>query len=275
MPVEIDADALVREVNAQTGAALSVLGVAPHGDTGGAIYVRWPDGHDGVLTPSTASVTDLERTADVLALAQSQGLPVPRYELIVPRARGALLVQERLPGEVMRLNVERLEAMVAVNEQCAGLLADRPDVPAPRLLLRHEKGDGLLGSYSDRSRDLLARVRQFGDAEMSGADLVHPDFNHTNVLFDDNDRITGVIDWDISRGDRHFALVKLRFLLAWEDPNPAVLARLDELLDQLIAPETLLLYWAHWSLRMVDWTIRHFGPKDVDIHLGVADTRLT
>jgi aminoglycoside phosphotransferase (APT) family kinase protein len=276
MPVEIDADELVRQVNSHAGGNLSVLGVASQGETGGAIYVRWPDGHESVVTPSDVPLPDLQRTAEVLELARSRGLPVPRYEVIVPLADRTAVVQERLPGAVKRLDVSMLEAMVETNERFAGILADRPEVPTPKLLLRHERGAGLLEGYSDRSRALLARIRQFGDAEMHGDDLVHGDYNHENVLFDDYGRVTGVVDWAgaTSRGDRRFALVKLRFLLAWELRDPRVLARLDELLDAVIEPETLLVYWAHWSLRMVDWTIRTARPVDVELHLDVAASRL-
>ena len=138
--------------------------------------------------------------------------------------------------------------MVETNERFAGVLADRPEVPVPRLL-HHESAYRSLEEYSDRSRDLLTRIRQLGRVEMRGDDLVHADFNPENVLFDDEGTVTGVVDWAGStcRGDRHFALVKLRFLLAWDTlfppgRDPAVLARLDELLDAMIEPETLLVY---------------------------------
>ena len=280
--MQIDADEIVRAVNAQTGGQLSVQGVASEGKTGGAIYVGWPDGHEGVVTPSDLSLSELRRAADVLALASSRGIPVPRYDLIVPLADGStVVVQERMPGAVGPLDVARLEAMVETNERFAGVLAGRRDVPIPRLL-EHETAYRTLEEYSDRSRDLLTRIRQLGRVEMRGDDLVHADFNPENVLFDDDGSVTGVVDWAgcICRGDRHFALVKLRFLLAWDTlfppgRDPAVLARLDELLDDLIEPETLLGYWAHWSLAMVDFTFRTARPVDVELHLDVATSRLT
>jgi aminoglycoside phosphotransferase (APT) family kinase protein len=277
MPAEVDAQALVHQVNARIGANLSVLEVASHGDTGGAVYVVWPDGHQSVVTPSEVSLEELKRASEVLNLARDQGLPVPRYEAVVPVGDGAAVVQERLPGAVRALNVANLEAMVEVNERFAGLLAERPEVPVPKLLLRHEKGEGALGSYSDRSRSLLERVRRLGDWEMQGNDLVHGDFNHENVLFDDHGAVTGVVDWNgaVSRGDRRFALVKLRFLSAWTRADPAVLLHLDRLLEEMIEPETLLMYWAHWSLRMVDWTIQNGWPNAVELHLDVAETRLS
>lgn len=271
-----DAIALVDAVNAATGAALAPVGTAAKGGTAGAVYVRWPDGREGVVTPSSASLPVLQQQAELMAFARSRGISVPEYQMVVPLAESRVIVQERVRGEVKRLDLARLEAMIEVNEQFADMLADRPDVPAPKLLLRHERGYGPLETYSDRSRRLLDCIRQFGDTEMRGSDLLHTDFNHTNVLFDDDDNLTGVIDWDLStaRGDRHFALVKLRFLLAWEAPDPVVLARLDEILEDLIEPETLRLYWAHWSLRLVEWTISNFGPKDVEVHLRLAESRL-
>jgi hypothetical protein len=143
-----------------------------------------------------------------------------------------------------------------------------PDVPVPRLLLRHERGHQSLGNYSDRGRNLLRQVHRFGDVEMHGDDPLHSDYNHENVLFDDQGQVTGVVDWAGSarRGDRRFALVKLRYLLAWELRDLALLTRLDELLETMIDPETLLVYWAHWGLRMVDWTIRTARPADVELH---------
>lgn len=78
MPVDVDAQRLVATVNEWGGAGLTELGTAAHGATGGAVYVRWPDGHGSVLTRSHASLIDLERTGQVLRLARSRGLPVPR-----------------------------------------------------------------------------------------------------------------------------------------------------------------------------------------------------
>jgi hypothetical protein len=129
-----------------------------------------------------------------------------------------------------------------------------------------------LEDYSDRGRNLLRQVHRFGDVEMHGDDPLHSDYNHENVLFDDQGQVTGVVDWAGSarRGDRRFALVKLRYLLAWELRDLALLTRLDELLETMIDPETLLVYWAHWGLRMVDRTIRTARPVDVELHLDVA-----
>lgn len=276
MPSESAAD-VVDLVNAATGAELSVVGRAAQGSNGGAVYIKWPDGRDGVVTQSTVPLADLQRQAEILSAARGRGAPVPEYQLVLELPEYNAIVQERLPGQVKKLDVARLEAMVEANERFAGLLAGQSDLPKPRLLLQHQRGYRSLETYSERTRRLLDRIRNLGNAEMGGDDLLHTDYNHTNVLFDGSDALTGVIDWDeaAARGDRHFALVKLRYLLAWEDPNAAVMARLDELLEELIDPDTLLIYWAHWGLRLVDWMlVNDFGPAATDIHLSLAETRL-
>jgi len=229
----------------------------------------------------------MRQTADVLDLARSRGLPVPRHELTVELDHGAVaVVQERMTGtQAAHVDADVVDALVAVNDRFAGLLAERPDVPVPRLNLsragaidpRHEMVD----RYSDRSRRLLRRIREIGaasPAEMTGTDLVHPDFTVPNVLFDDVGRVTGVVDWNngAARGDRHFALVKLLFDLTWDAASPAgghqhvqadATDRLEMLLHQTIAPQLLQLYWAHWTLTMLSWTIPSGDPAVVDVHL--------
>jgi aminoglycoside phosphotransferase (APT) family kinase protein len=86
---------------------------------------------------------------------------------------------------------------------------------------------------------------------MAGVDLVHVDLSAANVLFDENDRATGVVDWNLGayRGDRLFALVQTQLDREWfvrsPDADPvenAAAAHLDEILRDRIAPETLRAY---------------------------------
>lgn len=51
-----------------------------------------------------------------------------------------------------------------------------------------------LERYSDRSRELLALIRQLDDADMIGDDLMHLDFIPDDVLFDTDGTISGVVD---------------------------------------------------------------------------------
>lgn len=288
----MEAEQLVDELNASTGANVQVIGRAALGEVSGAIYVRWPDGHDGVVTHSSSTIGWLNFIGDVLELARSRGALVPRYELIAELAGCLAIVQERLPGSTpQRVDEAVIDAIVAANEGFAGLLHDRPEVPAPHLYLR-ESGSNFclhetLAQYDDRSRKLLDWIREVshtGPNQLTGNDLVHWDLVPGNVLLGDHGKVTGIVDWDgIGRGDRHFSLIKLRFVLEnWSILQPArypeassrAVARLDEHLQSMVEPEAFRLYWAHWSLSMVDWTIRHHPGPDVDPYLDLATSRI-
>jgi aminoglycoside phosphotransferase (APT) family kinase protein len=289
----LDAERWVARLNADTGVGLTVLSGAEHGESGGAAYVRWPDGRPGVLTVAPGPPDRLRRTGRILDLMRTAGIPVPRYDLVTAAGGHTVVVQERLSGRpARRITRGLVEAIDELSRRFVGLLADHPEVPNPDLhlrvggreLFRHDS----LARYDDRSRRLLARIRAVGATggdRMAGDDVVHLDLTPGNILVDDAGRITGVVDWDgyngLARGDRRFGLVTLRFDLAWGialDPrypavDPDAVDRLDTLLDA-IPPATLRRYWAHMSLRMVDWTIRQHGPSDVDHQLAFAATRL-
>lgn len=165
----LDAARLVALVNDHTDARLTLLGPAPGGQVGAA-YVRWPDGREGVLTwVPGGDVARVRQVGEVLRLARVRGLPVPSYDLVAEVPGALAIVQERLPGTPPeRVDRELVEAMVALNERCAGLLAGRTDVEVPDLYLR-TSGPGFclhrpLELHSARSRRLLAWVREVGAA---------------------------------------------------------------------------------------------------------------
>jgi hypothetical protein len=61
--------------------------------------VRWPNGRDGVVTRTDTPIDQLRRTAEVLSLVRSRGLPLPRHSLLVELDSGNVaVVQERLRG---------------------------------------------------------------------------------------------------------------------------------------------------------------------------------
>ncbi len=278
----LDARTFVQLVNEYAGTDLELLGPAPGGQVGAA-FVRWPDGREGVLTRGHGSLDELRRTADILQIARSRGLPVPRYELITEVPGAVAIVQERLAGHLPeRASRPVVEEMVALIDRCRGLLADRVDVPPPDLHLRRS-GPGFsvhesLAAYSPRTARLLAWVREVGESAQAtthGDDLVHLDFHPENVLVDEDGAITGIIDWDgIARGDRRFMLVTLRFSAGPLGADPDTVAWLDRLMDDRLDRRTLRAYWAAMSLRQVDWAIRHFGPTEVERELTLAESRM-
>lgn len=46
----VDAERFVSQINASAGTALALIGVADHGESGGAVYAEWPDGRAAVIT---------------------------------------------------------------------------------------------------------------------------------------------------------------------------------------------------------------------------------
>lgn len=282
---------VVSEINRRANAGLTMTGRSVHGKLGGAIYAQWPDGRPAVITRFMGSLTEANRTAEILAYVQDRGLPVPRHELVVQLDEGVFFVQERLPrASPHRLTPTRIDAIVAINDRFAGALTDRPDVPVPPQCrprggdpdARHE----IVAGYSLRSRRVLEqilRIRERGPADMVGTDLVHVDLSAANVLFNENGAATGVVDWNLGayRGDRLFALVKTRFDREWfvrssnADPvETAAAAHLDEVLAERITPTTLRLYWAHWMLYQLHRAVQSAPPEVVDWHLDMAESRL-
>jgi len=193
----------------------------------------------------------------------------------------AISSSPRLTGEIPT-NVDHalVTAMVDMNARFAGLLSNRPDLPSIPLFLR-ASGPGFclhdpLRQYDRRTARLLAWVHEVGATrdQADGDDLVHFDFHTANVLVGpESKRITGIVDWDgAGRGDRRLDLVTLRFDVARRAPDE--LPWLDEVLAETLPQDRLRAYWAHMSLRHVDWSIRHHTSADVDFWLGVVEPGL-
>ncbi|HVX45459.1 MAG TPA: phosphotransferase [Mycobacteriales bacterium] len=284
---------VLAEIADRTGIAFELIEMADHGDSGGAAYVRWPDGREGVLTRPPATADIMRLSAEVLTTVRATGLPVPSYGLVVTLAGGGVAaVQDRLPGRHIRhVDIDTVEAMVAMNDRFAGLLADRPDVPVPTLWLRQSAPESPphddIESYSDRAAALIGRIRELDSEpgpDIVGDDLLHLDYARGNVLTDEHGRITGVVDWNlgVARGDRNFALVALRSDFEWRAlapdscgniEQPAV-ERLDRILEERIEPEMLRRYWAHWTLMKLHGVILWNEPDVVEVFLRLGEERI-
>jgi aminoglycoside phosphotransferase (APT) family kinase protein len=276
-----DTVAVLTELARATGIELADEGRCAAGQIGagqiGAACVRWPDGHRSVLTCGPAGYQGGE-AGSLTAVARSAGVPAPGYELVVRLAGLTAVVQELLPGAPPQVMTRHtVGSMLAVHERCRGLLAGRPDLPAPSLYLRAD-GPGFcrhapMAAYSRRTARLLAVIEQAGRAvpeRLPGDDLVHFDFHPENVLVDGEGSVTGVVDWDgAARSDGALDLMTLRFDLAHRAPELAGPVH-DRLLAQAAAPVRLAC-WAHMSLRLVDWSIRELDAAAVCIWTAVAE----
>nr|WP_238342433.1 phosphotransferase [Actinopolymorpha rutila] len=290
----MDAEQLVGVANDQRGYGLTLVGEAEQGETSGAAYVRWPDGREGVITRTNAPLAQMQQTARVVESLRRRGLPVPRQEPIRldDEFWTVLILQERLPGSPPKVaNGPVIEAMLAMNEHFIGALADRPDVPLRQLWLQRSNPDyprhDLLAGYDNRTRRMLDLIRDVGNDgpdELTGDDLVHPDYTPPNVLFDKTGQISGIVDWNggVARGDRCFALVGLRADLtlgAWMQANhPQVhqeaIDRLDNYLTRVLDPTLMRRYWAHCTLHRLHWTITFNNTEAIDMALRLGNLYL-
>jgi aminoglycoside phosphotransferase (APT) family kinase protein len=141
-------------------------------------------------------------------------------------------------------------------------------------------GDGFcllepLQTYSTATAELLHRlqtiVAHHQTAQYATDDVVHIDFNPTNILVH-NGAISGIIDWhDPQAGDATFDLVTLVFY-SWD--TPAVRDQLWQHILARISPTVLSVYLAHMILRQVDWSIRHHGPQATTRWMRIAQESL-
>ncbi|WP_250037575.1 phosphotransferase [Paractinoplanes maris] len=266
----LDAPRIIERIADITGVQLILEGPAPGGEVGAA-YVRWPDGRRSVLTEGRS------RSGPLVDRARRAGVPTARHELAAHVDGARVIVQQRLPGTPpAAVDAHLVRQMLALNDRLAGILVDDP-APKPADLYLTGDGPGFclhepLAGHSTRSAALLERIHAVGAANgsaMVGDDLVHFDFHPGNVLVDDG-HVTGLIDWDgAARGDRHFDLVTLRFWLTGRGDD--LTTPIDRRLDA-VSPRRRDTYWAHVSLRMVDWSIRHHDDTAVEHWLTVAES---
>jgi hypothetical protein len=259
---------VIERIASITGVRLVLEGPAPGGEVGAA-FVRWPDGRRSVLTAARTS------SAVLVDRAREAGVPTARHELTARVDGVRVVVQQRLPGAPpSTLDAGLVRQMLRVNDQLAGILAGEPD-PRPAELYLTSDGPGFclhepLAEFSERSRRLLEWVQAVGadGSHMVGDDLTHMDFHPGNVLVEQG-RLSGVVDWDgAQRGDRHFDLVTLLFCV--RALAPSVAGPIEERL-RLLPPRRMRAYWAHMSLRQVDWSIRHHDAATVQRWLSVAE----
>jgi Phosphotransferase enzyme family len=268
---------VLAELAAAAGVRLTSEGWCNGGQIG-ACYVRWPDGHQSVLTCLPAGMLAwAQRGGELAAIARTAGVPAPRYELIAQLSTVTACVQELLPGTPPASVTRRtMQSMVEVNGRLRGLLAGRADQSPGSLYLRTD-GPGFclhgpMAHYDQRTARLLREIEEAGadlPEHLVGDDLVHFDFHAENVLVDPAGAVTGMVDWDGAvRADGTLDLMTLRFDLARRAPE---LGRyVGGLLRESASERVRLACWAHMSLRLADWAIRELTADEVGAWLSVA-----
>ena len=167
---------------------------------------------------------------------RAAGMPAPATD-VVGVDGGVFLVHDYLPGRSDPRLTRSLADHVLALVECEAGLADESFEWAP--LIQASLTTGLTGyceheslqSFSDASGALLARVRTVGADpavnHLAAPDLVHYDLHLDNVLSEDGQQVSGVIDWDAVRaGDRALDLGLLAFTSSWKTTDTAVLDQL-------------------------------------------------
>ncbi|WP_234009745.1 phosphotransferase [Streptomyces sp. SA3_actF] len=264
----LDAERMVNALRG-LGARLSMEGPCPGGQVRAA-YVRWEeDGRRGVLKWRPRSSVGEARTGAlaVVEALREVGYPAPATDLVTQVGDAVVTVQESLPGTgVDHLTPAHLDQLLRLNETQADRLTGHPHVPAAALHLRDD-GPGFclhepLRRHSPRTAALERRISALADRYpplLPGNDAVHYDFHPGNLL------ATGRTSPASSTGTAPHAATAASTsspsasASTPRTASPAVTDRLDTVLATL--PDHVLTpAWAHMSLRLTDWTIRHPTP---------------
>lgn len=270
------------------GYDLEIIGATDEGQSGAA-FVRRPDGREAVVTTAFATLDHMQQTARALAELRSLDIPVPIHDVLYDCGDGRVaVVQERMPGATMPTSEAtsgRIDAIVGMNDRFAGLLADRPDIRLPVCHPRRPDDSVIntIGREGARARRLVRASRAALDhPDPGGNDLLHSDLTVSNTLFDDQGRITGMIDWNdgAKRGDRRYALVKLLHTLTYsartcaDSPVAGAARHLEDLLEHRLDPVTFRSYWADQTINMMYVSLRWGTQEAFRTYLTMGESRL-
>lgn len=251
----------------------------------GAWLVRWPDGHLGVLTwfPPLAPGQPggaFEVARKLMETARVAGVPIPRYEAVVPlEDLGIAVLQERIEGQIPNVVTKALiEHVLELADIRRGLLVDTPDADSLMPLFLTSPGPGYclhepLRHFSRRTRLLLDVIQGTADPEndfLRGSDVVHFDYHLGNMLVGHNrDRLAAIVDWGGARaGSVSLDLAILSFDLTRRAPGPSQ-QRVEHYLKASSEGTESAKVLAHASLRLLDWSIRH-NPQEAEHWITVA-----
>jgi Phosphotransferase enzyme family len=221
----------------------------------------------------------LKEVSLVTETLRTVGYPAPHYCLIDHVAGYSYAIAEALPGVPMEVvTLPLLPRLLELNGLQSGLAkSTRSDWPGPVVDPVLDGGDGFclldpLRTYSSTTAELLDTLQGIVLAHKNEQfvtnDVVHFDFNPSNILID-NDQVSGVIDWEgTCAGDCIFDLATLLF---YTFDVLDVRAHLLHTMRQCVNPGVLRAYMAHLILRQVDWSIRYHTRATIDSYLRVAE----
>jgi len=267
----MNASDIIAHINRNLGTSYKIVGRYAAGESGLASQVVDPASNRYVLKLGEGHEFRPEHAAHVTRLLRGLGYPAPEYVAVGTVAKTSYSLQRVVPGEPIRLRVSLalLPQLLYLNDLQRGQGEPENDEP-DRLIRGVMEGYAdfciidTLRAYSAESAALLDALQQIVAAHASECpkrnDIVHFDFHTNNILIED-DRVTGVIDWEGSEsGDCAFDLVTLLFY-TWpfaDFRNALWLALLERTTRGAAA-----VYLAHMIVRQLDWSMRHHARETV------------
>jgi hypothetical protein len=257
---------LLQHINIVHGTTFALLERYADGEQG-AFAVLDRTGRRGVMKWQSG-ISNLGRMQDAQAvtnLLRNDLYPAPHYLFIGCAQEGVYSIQTTLPGSPMRNVTAAIAArLLEINRIQAGCalpgLRDWHQEAVSTVLFG---GNGYcvhtsLQHHSQETSHLLKILQsittRYQHEPHRTGDIVHNDFQHSNVLIDDG-QVSGIIDWDAPyAGERVFDIATLLFY-AYNDLDVRALLWQAALAQASL--NLLRLYFAHLILRQVDWSLRY------------------
>ena len=257
---------LLQQVNALHQTTFTLVKKYSDGETGAfAIIDRSGERYVLKWAAGAHNLRWMEGARKVTDRLRSVGYPAPRFLYIGRLPGGIYSIQSALPGSPLRiLTTALLPRLLALNE----LQVERA-IPGGRDWHQEVIKTVLFGGdeyclhtslqqHSQDTADLLREAQSlvvaYQDEPHRKGDIVHGDFQQSNILIHDG-QISGVIDWDgWNAGDCTFDIATLLF---YSYDVPAVREQLWVYALERASLKLLATYFAHLILRQVDWSLRY------------------
>lgn len=206
--------------------------------------------------PGDMTLAGQRAAAKTCEKLHAAGSPVPLYHLVDTVDGDGLALMDFMPGHpvgrgaLTPLQAGHLLELIELQAGAAVLPPGPPDTSASQILAWASEWTGQQTSEALR---MVARVQAIAtelvDVRLPTGDVVHTDMNPSNFIVDRHggDRITGIVDWEITTtGDRAADVGTILFYL-WGSETAEVVW---DGLVALTTPETLrlrvvaLAFWA-------------------------------
>ena len=268
---------LLKHINATHHTTLTLVKQYAQGEQG-AFAVIDPDQKRYVLKwrPALEHAHHVQYMRAVTNHLRDQGYPAPDYQWYGHALGGTYTIQTTLPGApIQQLTQPLLTRLLELNALQIDQAPPGPrDWPAEvvNTVLSGGQGYCLHTSLQQTSpltarllQQLQAIVLQHRETITRTNDIVHFDFQHANILVDQQ-AISGIVDWDgTCAGDAAFDLATLLF---YTYDEMAIRERLWHHLLQHTPLSVVSVYLAHLILRQVDWSLRHHDQRTSDRYIA-------